>query len=225
MTLAVKFVSLLALALVAPALNGCSGGSEESDIIRPGPVSAFRLEAMGRAHSIDMGIAALEEKRAGADSTTGAAFQQIINELLETRGTLQEGLGSLDTLTTTQFTVVTDSLSTQLEFLERRVDGAVFEFARNIQSLSEAVRERLAAFYITIEEVRADADSSLDAELSLLAKRGNAIADSVNAASDDNLDSMRRTAVGELRFLRTTLDSLRSVADATKALEDSTVTN
>lgn len=224
--MSVKFIPLLlAFALGASVLSGCSEKSEAPDTIRPGSVSDFRREARERAHAVDMGIAALEEKRAGADSTAGAAFQRVINELLETRRELQEGLGSLDTLTTAEFAVVTDSLSTQLEFLERRVDGAVFELAPDLQTLSAAVRERLAALNSGIEEVRASADSTIDAELTALAERGEAIADTVSAASEENLESLRRTVVGDLRFLRTTLDSLRAAAVASVSPEDSTDAN
>ncbi len=217
-------LSLLAITIIGGVLVGC-GESEVLPMVRHGQVSEFRTDALERAHSVDTGIANLEEKRAAADSTTGVAFQQTINELLEARRVLQEGLGSLDTLTTSEFEVVTDSLSAQLEFLERRVDGAVFELAPDIPSLREAVRERLIALDEAISNLQISADSSMIAELALLAQRGQAIADSVNATPHSNLDVLRRTIVGDLRLLRTTLDSLRLEQSENESPADSTRSN
>lgn len=213
---------LLAIALVVAMLHGCGGDSEELATIRPGPVSEFRLEAMERAHAVDTGIAALEEKRVTADSATGAAFQRTINELLEARRVLQEGLGSLDTLTTAEFELVTDSLSTQLDFLERRVDRAVFELAPDLEAVREAVRERLAALNEGIDELKVGADSTMVAALSALAQRSEALSDSASAASEGELERLRRTIAGDLRLLRTTLDSLRFEQAADRLAADST---
>ncbi len=208
-----KLVCLLLFAAIATLpLVGCGGGSgDELTTIRPGPVSEFRQQVIDRAHAIDFGIAALEAEGASVDSASGVAFQEAINELLDVRHSLQQGLGSLDTLTVAQFDVVTDSLLVQLDYLERSVDRVPFDLARDLTSLQNVARNRLEILDEEIGSLSVDADSTLRAELEALAQRGSNVADSVNSAGEGDLEDLRRTVAGELSYLKTTLDSLRTV--------------
>ena len=213
---------LLALALLV--LTAASCGSEDpgnTASVDSEVVTAFRSEAAQRAHRVDTGIAALEAESASADSTGAAAYQQVIGEFLETRRVLQQGLGSLDTLTAAEFGVVSDSLSEQLSDLELRVERAPFELAPSLAALKEIARDRLDILNATIAELRPDADSTLDAALFSLGERGDAFADSLSAATEENLSGLRRTAVADLRRLRSTLDSLRRGLPAEEAPADS----
>ncbi len=213
---------LLALSLLVLTAASCGGEDNNSTIpVDSEVVTAFRSEAAQRAHRVDAGIAALEAESASADSTGAAAYQQVIGEFLETRRVLQQGLGSLDTLTVAQFGVVSDSLSTQLEELELQVERAPFELAPSLTALKEIARDRLGILNAAIAELRPDADSTLDAALSSLGERGDAFADSLSAATEANLSDLRQTSVVDLRRLRSTLDSLRTGLPADEAPADS----
>lgn len=210
------------LALLVFSATGCGGEDNGSNtVVDPDVVVEFRSEAWQRAHLVDTEIAALEAEGASADSTSAAAYQQAIGEFLESRHLLQQGLGSLDTLTVAEFEVVVDSLSAQLETLELRVDRATFELAPDLAALKEVARSRLRSLHEEIGELRTDADSTLDAALASLEQRGDAFVDSLNAATEANLNDLRRTAVTDLRHLRTTLDSLRTALPAEEAPSDS----
>lgn len=213
---------LFALVLLVFSAAGCEGESDGSNtVVDPDVVVDFRSEAWQRAHLVDTGIAALEAEGASADSISAAAYQQAIGEFLESRRVLQQGLGSLDTLTADQFDVVSDSLSAQLAELELRVDRAPFELAPNLGVLKEIARGRLSQILAETAELRADADSTLNAALTSLEQRGAAFADSLNTASEANLSDLRRTAVVDLRRLRSTLDSLRAELPAEDTQADS----
>ena len=199
---------------------GCGGENNGSDtVVDPEAVVEFRSEAWQRAHLVDTEIAALEAESASADSAAAAAYQLAIGEFLESRRLLQQGLGSLDTLTVAEFEVVVDSLSAQLETLELRVDRAPFDLAPDLAALKEVARSRLRSLHEEIGELRTDADSTLDAALASLEQRGDAFADSLDAATEENLNGLRRTAVVDLRGLRTSLDSLQTElpTDSTEA--------
>ena len=184
---------LFALALLVLSAAGCGGEENGSTApVDPDVVVEFRSEAWQRAHLVDTGIAALEAEGASADSISATAYQQAIGGLLESRRVLQQGLGSLDTLTADQFDVVSDSLSTQLAELELRVDRAPFKLAPNLGVLKEIARGRLSQILAETAELRADADSTLDAALTSLEQRSDAFADSLNATTEADLDNLKR---------------------------------
>ena len=213
---------LFALALLVLSAAGCGGEENGSTApVDPDVVVEFRSEAWQRAHLVDTGIAALEAEGASADSISATAYQQAIGGLLESRRVLQQGLGSLDTLTADQFDVVSDSLSTQLAELELRVDRAPFELAPNLGVLKEIARGRLSQILAETAELRADADSTLDAALTSLEQRSDAFADSLNATTEADLDNLRQSTPVNLRRLRASLDSLSSELPSENTQADS----
>ena len=214
---------LIAFTLLVFATAGCGGkGNASNAVIDAELVAGFRAEATQRAHAIDTGIAAMEAEGASADSAEAIAFRQAINELLESRHVLQQGLGSLDTLTAAQFEIVSDSLSAQLEALELRVDQAPFELASDLDGLRGIALRSLDALIVETEELRAGADSTLDAALVSLEQRANAFASTLRVANEDEL---RQSAATALRRLRSSLDSLRSVSARRERSDESTDAN